>query len=249
MKSEQKQAAQMYGRVQKFLEEHPLTAPATYGPAKDLLESAIAGLGDQAGEQELKTRLSRQGTGLQRTLRSRLGLQLRPMVKIAKVALRNEPAVDRALAMPISTTTIALLNAAKAFREIGARYEQVFVEHGMAPDFLAQLDATRSALAAAHAQTGATVALHVGARAGIEQEIRRGRDAVELLDAVVVSTFAGNAQVLGEWANVKKLKYVTRPDSTKAAAGAAGPVSPAPSGAAAVAAVAAVTETPKQDAA
>lgn len=85
-------------------------------------------------------------------------------------------------------------------------YAQLFVENGRPAGFLAQLDAAIEALRQAVLNRGRSVGKQVGARAGLGQELTRGRRCVRMLDAMVLDAFAGQADVIAKWKLAKRVQ-------------------------------------------
>src|SRR3954467_11285813 len=101
MQGRQKQRIETYQRVQVFLTEHPLEAPATYGGAKDLLDEVVAHLTTHSSSQAANRRLTLAETAPQRTLRRDIREQhLLPITRIANAVLRGSPGIDRATHLP-----------------------------------------------------------------------------------------------------------------------------------------------------
>jgi hypothetical protein len=99
-----------------------------------------------------------------------------------------------------------MVRAAGGFRKVAAEYESVFVEAGRPQDFLAQLDAAIAALNGSGLGQARNLGSHVGAKRGIEDQLRRGRKAVELLDAMVKAAFADQPVLLARWATARRVK-------------------------------------------
>lgn len=114
-------------------------------------------------------------------------------------------------------------------RAAAAQYAPRFIESGRPDDFLAQLDAATEALRQSLLGRARNVGTHVGAKAGLVKEIRRGRKAVQLIDTCVRSAFAGKSDLLAKWRTAKRIQLVTGGPTTSAAASAASvPESEAP---------------------
>ena len=207
MRSTQKQVIESYQRVQVFLARNPLPPPATYGEAKQLLDDVVARLKEHGERQVATRRLSMAQTARQRTLRRVLREQhLVPIAAIANAVLRGSPGIDRATRLPSpQLKTTKLLLEAAAFREAAAPYEDTFVRHGMATDFLARLDAAMEELRQAQAEHADIRQKKAGSRASLTTEIVRGRQAVQMLDAFVKAHFGDNADVLAQWQSAKKV--------------------------------------------
>ena len=210
MQAKEKEVIQSYRRVFAFLDEHPVPPPATYAEPREMLDQVLANLGDHSTAQDFGRRVSKAEKRRQYRLAARLRRHhLYPISTIATAELRGIPGITEALRMPASHLGVEkLLAAAKAMREAADRYRPVFVKNGRAPDFLEQLaEATREleATIGGHAKV---VGTQVGARAGIAQEIRRGRLAVKMLDAIVRSAFEGNDVVLARWRTARRVKQL-----------------------------------------
>ena len=219
MKSTQKQVIESYQRVQVFVNHNPLPPPATYGAAKERLDDVVARLATHSGNQAMSTRLGLAESERLRTLRRTLREQhLRPIAKIATAMLGGSPGIDKATRLPSPTIpTTKLLADAIAFRGAATPYETTFVEHGLSADFLTQLDASIEELRQAKGANDRTKQQRVAAKEGIAEELARGRQAVEMLDAIVKARFAGNREVLAVWRSAKKVLAVSGTASSNAA--------------------------------
>ena len=51
----------------------------------------------------------------------------------------------------------------------------------------------------------------VGGRAGLEQEIKRGRRVVDVLDTIVKAAFRGDQDVLAKWRSAKRVRALPGP--------------------------------------
>src|SRR5688572_12012069 len=98
-----------------------------------------------------------------------------------------------------------MLQVCDAMAEAAKPFEEQFISAGLAPDFLAQLQAARDELGAALHGRARHVGAHVGARKGLEVQVGRGRRAVDRLDAVVRTRFAADPTVLVKWRAAKRV--------------------------------------------
>ena len=231
MQGRQKQRIETYQRVQVFLTENPLTSPATYGAASALLDDVVAQLTAHLGTQAAASRLTLAESERQRTLRRTLREQhLVPIARIANAVLRGSPGIDKATRLPAPyVTTTKLLAEAVAFRETATPYAETFVHHGLAADFLTQLDAAIEELREVQQGQERTIDRKNGAHAGIATEVARGRQAVQMLDAIVKARFAGNGEVLTKWQRARRVKNLTSGGTSSAEPSVQPPVqSPVP---------------------
>ena len=208
MEKEQKQRIEAYQRVQDFLAAHPLPPPGTYGEPAKLLDEVIARLTSHSTDQAVGSRFRLADKEREITLRGVLREQhIRPIAKIANAVLKGSPGIDKATRMPKpQITTTRLLADARAFRAAGSLYEAVFVKNGRPADFLARFDAVAEELRQSFLGKARNVGKAVGAKEGMNDEIVRGRDAIEVLDAIVTTTFAGNNDVLAKWRSARRVR-------------------------------------------
>lgn len=208
MQHTQQQVVEAYRRAQGFLDAHSTEDAGTFGAAKQTLDEVIARLEALGTSQREADRTTRNETRRQRALRSALVEEhLRPIARIARATLRGAEGIEVAVALPrrrLSTTP--LLIDAVAVRNAVAPYRPVFIEHSLAPDFIEQLDAAIAALGGSFTAGAESHTVRVGAGKGIAQEIRRGRDALEILDTLVRKRFARNAEMLARWGSAKRVR-------------------------------------------
>ena len=207
MKGIQKEMIKSYQRVQVFLTANPLPPPATYGTAKEQLDDVVTRLTTHSDDQATTTRLGMAETAREQTLRRGLREKyLMPIARIANAALRGSPGIDKATHLPSpQIPTLQLLSEAAAFRQAATPYEETFVTHGMSADFLARLDAAIEELRQSVTGKDETRRKRTGASSGLADELRRGRQAVEMLNAFVIAQFAGKGEVLDQWRRAKKV--------------------------------------------
>jgi hypothetical protein len=210
MQARQKQVIEAYQRVQDFLAGNPAPPPASYGTPKQLLDEVVARLTDHSTDQVAGGRLSRAETQRTKSLRNTLReLHLRPISKIAKASLRDAPGIERALKMPApQLSTTQLVAEANGMRDAVAQYSPAFIKNGRPEDFIAKLNAAIEELRQSILGRARNVGKKVGAKEGMSQEIQRGREAVEMLDAIVTTSFASNRDVLAKWRIAKRIQSV-----------------------------------------
>jgi hypothetical protein len=210
MRSGAKQLIEAYRRIVVFLGEHPAPPPASYTEQKRVLDDVLAQLDDHSIAQEFGGKQTAKDVERQDVLMKRLrSRHLRPIAAIARSEAQAVPGITRELRMPrIGIGPLRLVVAAKAMRQAAEPYKDVFVRNGRPVDFLAQLDAAIGELAQTQLGRAVNVGTKVGARAGIEQQLRRGRKAVEILDTVVKSAFEEDAVVLARWRTARRVPAI-----------------------------------------
>ena len=229
MKGTQKQIIESYQRVQVFLARNPLQPPDTYGDAKQQLDDVVTRLTTLTNAQMATTRLGMAETEQQQTLRRALREQhLAPIARVANAALRHSPGIEKATRLPeTQIPTTQLLTVGAAFRQAATPYEETFVRHGLSTDFLARLDAAVEALRQSQVRQADMKHNRIAAKNGIVTELLRGRQAVQMLDALVKARFGDNRDVLATWRTTKKVLGVGGAGSASTEPAAPAPTAPA----------------------
>ncbi|HJQ21102.1 MAG TPA: hypothetical protein VJ867_12205 [Gemmatimonadaceae bacterium] len=206
----QKQLVEMYGRVQAFLVAHPLDGVITYGDAKQSLDDVVQELAAHRAAQLSGARFGRaEAQQLAVFKRELVELHMRPIVRIAKAKLAGSPGIDQVVRMPrVNGATTMLLAEATVFHAAAQKYEDVFVRNGCPPDFLAQLNAVADKVRTSQDVLNANAEERTGGSAGLKDELKEARRLVEILDGTVRRAFVGNASVLAEWRNARRVRGV-----------------------------------------
>jgi hypothetical protein len=132
-----------------------------------------------------------------------------PITEIARLSLTDAPGIERALRLPrFGMNAVKLVAEASAMRTAAAQHEARFVEAGLPPDFLQELDAAVEAIGQSMSGKARSLGQQVGGRAGIEKEIKRGRQVLAGLDAIVRRTFRDKPDVLEKWQIAKRVHGV-----------------------------------------
>ena len=218
-------------RVQQFLAQHPMVdAPAMLGAQATELNDVIAALSGASVDQEAGERFLKVHTASQRALREELyAKHMRPVSFVAREVF-GVTGMDRAFRLPpTNRVTSTVLTAASAMIEAADASHDVFVQHGLAQDFVEQFRAAAAAVTQSVESQTASGRRRVMATAAAKDLVKRGRKAVRLLDAILVPRFSADPDLLAAWQSAKKV----RP--------AASPAAPAPSTTPAVDATSSVT--------
>jgi hypothetical protein len=208
MIAQQKQKLQAFVRVQAFVGAHPVVGPLSYTGARETLDDVVRRLNEYAAAQITGRELSRGELRRQRQLtRQLIDRHMRPIVTVARAQVEPESDVRMAaMRMPNSGIGVTkLLHACDSMIEAARRYEAVFVASGLPADFLARITTARNDLENGLGDRATLVGTHVGARTGLEVQMRRGRRAVDRLDAVVRAAFDSDPVVLARWRTAKRV--------------------------------------------
>ena len=173
------------------------------------LDDVIAALQNHAVDQDAAIRIGAGRTTRQRALRSALRLNhMRPIAMVAAARLRDTPEFN-ALRMPSRKTLPAqLVVAGEAMAKVATQHAPVFIESGLAPNFVEQLEAAAQSLADCMTDRGTTAAMQVGASAGLRTEASRARQVLRVLSALIEPRLSGNPALLAEW---RTARHIRRP--------------------------------------
>jgi hypothetical protein len=209
MQARQKRLMEAYRRVLDFLAANPpVAAPANFAVQRQVLDEVVGRLRALSVVQIEGQKEALEDTQRQASLRTVLrNKHLAPIAKIARVLLTDEPGVENALRLPhCRLSTTKLVAEAIGIRRSVTKFKKVFVDNGRPADFLAQLDTTIEKLQQSELGRMRTVGRQVGATAGMEEEIARGRKAVELLDVHVLTVFEGNEELIAKWKVARRVQ-------------------------------------------
>lgn len=210
MNGKQKQTIEAFARVRTFLDAHPVEGPLTYEGPRETLDEVVRRLRELAGAQITGHRMSRAELRRQqeliRLLRDR---HMRPIVAIAKA--QSDPGTDvrlpEALAMPRPNLgATRMLAVCDSMIAAAREFEATFIANKRPADFLARFVAARDALEQSLGGRTLQIGTHVAARTGLQVQLRRGRKAVEHLDAVVREAFGDDPMTLAAWRIAKRVQ-------------------------------------------
>ena len=209
MNVRQKQVMDALLRVRAFVDAYPATGRLTYAAAREMLDDVVQKLRSYAGAQITGRELSRAELRRQADQIAALFDQhMRPIVTIARSQIEPEsdvglPAALRLPKAPLGPTKV--LAACDGMIEAARQFEAVFVANGLPAGFLSQFASARNELERLASGRAMQVSTHVAARAGLQVQLRRGRRAVERLDAIVRAAFRGNEVALTTWRTAKRV--------------------------------------------
>jgi hypothetical protein len=219
MLARQRQAIEAYQRVQAFLNDHPPPESPGYAKQKRSFDVVVARLVNHAANQVTGRRMrhaevARQ-VAVRRTLREE---HLSPIAQIARATLAHAPGIDKALRMPdYYIGPLKLLAEARAMREAAKLYEEQFMKAGQPDDFLERLDRAIEALRQSVISNSRELGRQMGATAGLEMEIRRGRRLVDIIDTIVRDAFYDDKAIMAEWRTAKRVRRVASGGGTERA--------------------------------
>lgn len=206
MHTQQRKALERYQQALAFLDTAPsVLAHAPIGYTKQLwaLRSALTSIEAMAPDRGSGT--ANQAMAQHRARREALRVEhLRPLRTIARIMARKVVGMPHLIPVPKALeSTQKLLDAGKAVARDVERYQTVFVDKGMPPEFLTDLQRQVQAVERGHAAVLAAKQRRTHARGQLQQALRDARDAVICLDLIVrracaADRVAGNG-VLETW--------------------------------------------------
>jgi hypothetical protein len=204
---QQKQNLEAFVRVLAFLDAHPVEGPLTYTGPRDTLDDVVRRIREYAGAQVTGRQLSSGELRWQkRMIRQMRDRHIRPMVAIARAQV--EPGSDvriPAIRMPQTNLGVTkFLQACDGMIEAARPFEAAFVASGLPADFLARFTAARDELEGGLGVRATHIGQHIGARAGLQVQMHRGRRALDHIDAVVRASFDGDEATLATWRFAKR---------------------------------------------
>ena len=199
MNKRQAQAAEVLRNARLFLDARPYIAgsvntSATRAEIDRTLASIEAFTARQAeshrrGLDETKARLE-----LVERIRTHY---LRPIVTIAHAFLRHP--LDRLEVPAIRVNALSLLQYGKFVVDAVRPHAAVFVDNGLAPDFLVRLSAALVRLEESIAAGGTAERERRGSTAGLDQASRRARQLVGILNSLLASKLAEDSEARAAW--------------------------------------------------
>jgi hypothetical protein len=151
--------------------------------------------------QRLKKAATQRKTSVRQTLRVH---HMQPIAAMAKALLHIPGGYDKALLMPAKgIRTEALVGAAGAMASAMQPYAPLFIQNGLAANFVALLTAVAAELQATVATQAQSTVNHVTATAAVRTGLARGHVIVKLLDAIVTPALALDPPLLHAWKSAK----------------------------------------------
>lgn len=223
----QQRVLQSHRRVQAWCAANPGLVPPPVGPSDawtpltrqlDTLNTRVTQSTDAAAQQEVQARQTTLVATDEPALRKHLRDEMHVVAQIAQALRKSVPGIG-VLRMPAPQTQVeGLLKVADAFTREAFTYETVLVEHGLAPDFVAQLRDGISALKASVDGRGAARAGQVSATKQLAVSLALGHQYVRIMDAVLTKALKTDSAKLVEWNNAKRvtIKGVSAAGTTSA---------------------------------
>ena len=219
MKQEQQRQLDSLRRVQDYLNVHAAElGSAVSAGVKQQLDDAIVRI-DAFDNAQGSTKLELEGLiSRRRTLQAELRQRhMVPIAVFARARLLGVPDFAALTSSGLNLTPSRLVAAARAMATAATPHLDALVRNGFPADTITQLMAAADAVSSTMAERAGTHVRRVGATKGIEEQLRRGREAVSVLRAVVGKQAAGDLVMLAGWRVAHRVTAKSGP--TRVAAG------------------------------
>jgi hypothetical protein len=138
-------------------------------------------------------------------IRQLLVHHVRPLLATARLLMLESDVRMPVMRVPRANGGVTkLLQACDGMIDAARPFEAAFIASGLPAGFLARFKNARDELEQGIASRATLIGSHVGARVGLGVEIRRGRRAVDHLDAVVRAVFEDQV-TLARWRVAKRV--------------------------------------------
>ena len=206
MNAKQQRVVQRFAQVQNFLDANKaLIDPASVGSQRAVLATAITQISAYAQQQQsrgVETVQAHSVASLRDSLRDSF---MRPVATIALAKLPITPNLRSAFTLPgAKTNALTLITMAQTMVQAAEPYTQVFVDNGLKPSFLDDINQAIAGLHTAVTAADNSKVTSKGATSGIKDQLAAGKQAVKLLDAIVRPALANNKTLLAQWSTVRR---------------------------------------------
>ncbi|HKO15559.1 MAG TPA: hypothetical protein VJU87_04930 [Gemmatimonadaceae bacterium] len=199
-----------------------------------MLDEVVEQLTAQGVEQDTAQIARRTTTVRIRSLRTTLlERHMRPVADLARALLPEAENVSD-LRMPNPEIDAeGLLNAALSMAQAASVHSEAFIMHGQSADFVARLTKAADTLRAAVDERGRARGRGVGATKSLRKLVKQGRQAVNLIQAVLRPVLLDDPKLMAEWQNARRVERRRRGGgggggATRSSKGASSEVTAAP---------------------
>ena len=139
---------------------------------------------------------------------------MRTINRTSRALAVDNPAIAELFRMPHGNNEQQTIAVARAFLTSAAPIRQLFIDYGLAPDFINVLEDDITDYEQAIAEKNTALADSVGATANIGATVEETLNAMRRLRGIVPNIFAGSAGKLAEW---KSACHVARAPKSRSA--------------------------------
>jgi hypothetical protein len=180
-------------------------ADVNQSAARANLDAAIDALREQAYAQETARERGKGETSKQNALRITLGRQMRAIATIGRNNHGGHKELIELRHVPGNASLRVLLPRATVLLQVIDAYPAVFAEGGLSPEAVATFRATVAEVGAMVEVRQGTRNVRVMATRASTVHARAGRQAIQVLDALVKLAINGDAILLAGWKSAKRV--------------------------------------------
>jgi hypothetical protein len=197
-------------RVQVFLDAQAAAIGTVVSASlRAMLDAAVTQLVGFQAQQGTAEGTAKGETVNQAALRDDLYTRFMvPIGRTAKVELRSTPEYPMLVVPAVARRKIDFLAVANKFADAAAKHVDLLVQHGMAADFLTQLQAALAQTAASADARDRNLALKKSATEGCAVATKAVRDKIGQLDGILRAAFKKNTPFLADWLASKRVRQV-----------------------------------------
>ena len=194
-------------RAQGFLDAEATAIGSAVSKAlRAKLDDSVAKLAQFELQQGSADRSAQGATTAQEKLRQDVyDAFIGPIAEIAKVALTTAPEYQNLTAPALTKRKLGFVTRATEVVNSAEKYQALMIEHGMAPEFVAQFRAALAEVVASRTSRGELATQRSKATAGIRAADKAVRDSIRLVDRQLKPTLKRNPALAGAWATAKKV--------------------------------------------
>jgi hypothetical protein len=201
MNTDQNQVLVALRRAIAFLDTHDdQLGDINRSTARRNLDAAAEKLAAFAAEQQ-KGQLARTAESAARKilLENLHGIHMRAIAILARQLVRDEVDRGRLRMLPVTFALDKVLAHARVMADTAEQHAALFIEHGLAESFVAELREAIVAVERSRDELNTLTAAMMGATCGLEQQERAGRAMLAILDVLFRRRFGDAHPLIGEW--------------------------------------------------
>jgi hypothetical protein len=208
MKGSQQARLTTLQRIQGFLDANAdALGTVNKSTSRVALDQAVTALEQAGAKQGQAQTAATSRTKLKDALRQELRLQhMQPIAAIAKKKLGTTPLIVDLRLPRANLKDAALIMAGTAMANAAGQYTQTFLDQQLPKDFIAQLQASVTALQQAVVARDLELAQVKQATQGVVDELAIATTDVHVLNALVVKQLKGRTDLLAAWRQTKRVK-------------------------------------------
>ena len=194
-------------RVQAYLNDHAsVLGTVMESPSRAALDQAVSDLQTQAGKQSAAETYAVSQTAVKNKLREELRLHhMQPIAAIARGSLAGTPQINKLHLPPQNIDDAGLVQAADGMADAASLYSQVFIDHKLPADFIAQLQAAVAAVQGAMVTRRSALSQVTELTQSLKGQVTDAGNVVRILNALVVKQVKGSASLLKAWRTAKQI--------------------------------------------